>query len=65
LRADQYRAMQARYRYLQQQSDRRENLTETAQITRPPGRRTAISPLITHNLIRSTSSCVSRSFVRL
>jgi hypothetical protein len=101
--------MQDGYRDLQQQSDRRENLTETAQITCTPGRRTVISPLITglepdpapaaqaievdaactqygtrsgiekpikredllhfasakaHNLIRSTSSCVSRSFVR-
>src|SRR5262245_9846425 len=50
LNADQYRAMQARYCYLQQQSDRRENLTEPAQITRPPGPRTAISPPMAHNL---------------
>jgi hypothetical protein len=61
----QYRAMQTGYRDLQQQSDRRENLTETEQITWTPWRRTLISPLIIdHNLIRSTSSWVSRSFVR-
>jgi hypothetical protein len=108
-KTEQYRAMQAGYRDLQQQSDRRENLTETAQIICPSGRRFVNSPLITglgpdptpaapaievdaactqygncsrvetpikredllhlasakaHNLIRSTSSCVSRSFVR-
>ena len=61
----QYRAMQTGYRDLQQQSDRRENLTETEQITRTPWRRTLNSPLIdAHSLIRSTSSWVSRSFVR-
>jgi hypothetical protein len=49
-----YRAMQTGYRNLQQQSERCQNLTETAQITRPPGQRTATSPLIPHSLIRST-----------
>jgi hypothetical protein len=54
LKNEQYRTMQARHRDLQQQSDRREKLTETAQITRPLGQRTAISTPIAHNLIRST-----------
>ena len=64
LESQRYRAMYARYRDLQQQGDGRENLTETVQITRPPGRSIAISPLTAHNLIFSASSWVSRSFRR-
>ena len=64
-KCEQYRAMQTGYRDLQQQSDRSKDLTETEQITRTRWRRTPLSPLINaHNLIRSTSSGVSRSFVR-
>jgi hypothetical protein len=57
LKDEQYRAMQARYCDLQQQSDRGENLTETAQITRTPGRHILISPLIDH---RSRADLVER-----
>jgi len=61
---EQYRALQAGQRDLQQQGDRCENLTETAPIIRAPGWRIVISPLIAHDLTRSTSSWVSCSFIR-
>jgi len=64
LKRELYRVMQARYRDLQQQSERRENLTEIVQITRPPGRCTAISPLIAHNMIRSTANLGESPFPR-